>query len=160
MQCKKCLNKKGGRYCTTTHSDYYRGITNNFYGINYPMALEGIEKNEYGYHIEKKVECPECHEFKEWGYMSKDHIIPITKGGLEFDRENIQWMHLSCNIRKYNHTKEERTTKTIILNGVLNALQIQAIVLEYEKKKQKKLIEAETVRLPPQPKGRGFHRVS
>ena len=31
---------------------------------------------------------------------SIDHILPIANGGLEFDRDNVQWMDLKENIRK------------------------------------------------------------
>ena len=49
--------------------------------------------------------CPIC--FRPIHEFSKDHILPITRGGLEFDRENIQWMCLPCNIEKSDRTQQE-----------------------------------------------------
>jgi 5-methylcytosine-specific restriction endonuclease McrA len=64
--------------------------------------------------------CPSCfmpiHDF------SKDHIVPVTKGGLEFDRENIQWMCLHCNIKKGNATPEDEShDATAVFSRMLRA---------------------------------------
>jgi hypothetical protein len=72
--CKYCLVDFRGRYCCPEHSNYYRTINMSMYGSQSP-----------------------------WGYRhgnSIDHIKPISMGGLEFDRDNLQWMDLSENIRK------------------------------------------------------------
>lgn len=113
LQCKKCLNKGGGRYCSSAHSTYYRSITDQFYGIPYPIELATVGYDNQGFLKLDKVKCAGCKKENSWTSMSKDHIIPITKGGLEFDRNNIQWMHLSCNIRKYNYTESEIIQKQL-----------------------------------------------
>ena len=105
LLCSKCLKKKHyERYCCTEHSKYYREITSSFYGKNYPITIMAHTPC-------KEVECASCKEKQDWHELSIDHITPITKGGLEFDRQNLQFMHLSCNIRKYNHTEEELLEK-------------------------------------------------
>ena len=71
--CRYCLVDFRGRYCCPAHSKYYRAINWEFYGRQYPWAGEG---------------------------ESIDHIKPISMGGLEFDKDNLQWMSLAENIRK------------------------------------------------------------
>ena len=97
MLCSKCVERKmrggvyhnAGKYCSGEHSSYYRRIMWQFYAC--PEPLSGA-----------LLSCPRCyrpiHDF------SKDHVVPISKGGLEFDRENLQWMCLTCNIKKGNNT--------------------------------------------------------
>jgi hypothetical protein len=72
--CKYCLADFRGRYCCPAHSEYYRAVNMKFYGRQYPWG--------------------ETHG------SSVDHIKPISMGGLEFDRDNLQWMDLAENIRK------------------------------------------------------------
>ncbi len=108
IMCPKCAERKmrggvyrnAGKYCSNEHSAYYRKIMLQFYGC--PQPLSG-----------SLSPCPRCyrpiHDF------SKDHIIPVTKGGLEFDRENIQWMCLACNIKKSDSTPEDDTLKATAL---------------------------------------------
>ena len=111
LQCDKCLKKKYGRYCCKEHGKYYREITDCFYGKNYPIVIATYPRTKQGFTKDIKVECVSCKKKQGWYSMSIDHIKPITKGGLEFDRENMQFMHLPCNIRKYNHTEEEIAEK-------------------------------------------------
>jgi 5-methylcytosine-specific restriction endonuclease McrA len=100
MVCPKCVERKlsggtysnAGKYCSSEHSTYYRRIMLQFYGC--PQPLSGALSV-----------CPSC--FKPIHEFSKDHIIPLAKGGLEFDRENIQWMCLACNIEKSDSTPED-----------------------------------------------------
>lgn len=118
MQCIKCLNKlDSNRYCCKEHADYYRAITNCFYGTNYPHDIDTAPRDPEGYITIYKVVCKACGKEAEWGIMSIDHIHPITKGGLEFDRDNLQWMCLVCNIKKSNHTEEDRIKKEKIRNA-------------------------------------------
>ena len=81
--CRYCLVDFRGRYCCPEHSKYYRAINWEFYGRQYPWAGEG---------------------------ESIDHIKPISMGGLEFDKDNLQWMSLAENIRKggINRIKAEQ----------------------------------------------------
>ena len=72
--CKYCLVDFRGRYCCPEHSDYYRAINMRFYGRPYP--------------------------WEDGSGDSIDHIKPISMGGLEFDKDNLQWMDLAENIRK------------------------------------------------------------
>ena len=100
--CSKCTERKmrggsyrnAGKYCSGEHSGYYRKIMRQLYECPEPFSGSFLP-------------CPRCnrpiHDF------SKDHILPVTKGGLEFDRENLQWMCLSCNIAKGNRTTGEIT---------------------------------------------------
>jgi len=104
ITCSKCAQRKmrggvyrnAGKYCSNEHSIYYRKIMLQFYGCPQPMSGS-------------LSPCPSCyrpiHDF------SKDHILPVSKGGLEFDRENIQWMCLACNIKKSDSTPEDDTLK-------------------------------------------------
>ena len=73
--CKYCLVDFRGRYCCLEHSKYYRTINLYMYGPQQPWE-DGT------------------------GLDSIDHIKPISMGGLEFDRDNLQWMDLAENIRK------------------------------------------------------------
>ena len=101
LQCEKCLTKEDAqRYCSKEHSKYYIKITNSTYGTIYPFELDTFPKGKYGYIKRKIVKCPNCEIHRAWSEMSIDHIIPIANGGLEFDRENLQFMCLECNIRK------------------------------------------------------------
>ena len=72
--CEYCLVDFRGRYCCPEHSLYYRTINGCMYGSQQPW--DDGEGN------------------------SIDHIKPISMGGLEFDRDNLQWMDLAENIRK------------------------------------------------------------
>jgi len=108
IQCEKCLLKSDSeRYCCKEHSEYYTAITNSFYGTNYPFIYDTFPRKDGFVDSEVKVKCPICGHQYLWSTMSIDHIVPITKGGLEFDRNNLQFMCLKCNIRKYNHTAKE-----------------------------------------------------
>jgi len=100
MVCPRCVERKvkggvyrrAGKYCSTEHSAYYRRIMLQFYGCPQPMSGS-------------LSRCPVC--YKPIHEFSKDHIVPVSKGGLEFDRENIQWMCLTCNIRKSDSTRDD-----------------------------------------------------
>ena len=73
--CKYCLVDFRCRYCCPEHSQYYRTITMSMFGPQQPWE-DGT------------------------GLDSIDHIKPISMGGLEFDKDNLQWMDLAENIRK------------------------------------------------------------
>jgi hypothetical protein len=104
LSCGKCFERKmregfyrvAGRYFSGEHSAYYRKIMWQFYSCPDPL----------------RDDTAECSCEDETGEISKDHVIPITRGGLEFDRENLQWMCLTCNIRKGNRTKEGYGTRS------------------------------------------------
>ena len=130
LQCKKCLNKKGGRYCCKRHSTYYRKVIMEFYGMQSPHPFRNNDV------------CGICG--KSGGDIySPDHIKPISRGGLEFDKHNLQYTHLRCNLSKNNHTKEEQEqkdqTKKELLKHILPALALNQIVRESEERKQKRL---------------------
>ena len=142
MQCQKCLNKGGGRYCCKEHGKYYRSITNNFYGTNYPYSIKELRRASYDSEA-YKISCPFCGKKERWTQMSVDHILPITRGGLEFDRDNLQWACLHCNIKKNNHMPEEieskRKVKEELTKAIYSALQIKIIVDKYQEKRQLRL---------------------
>ena len=106
--CPRCIERKmrggiyrnAGKYCSYEHSTYYRRIMLQFYGC--PQPLSG-----------SLSACPSC--FRPIHDFSKDHIVPVTKGGLEFDRENIQWMCLTCNIKKSDSVAEEETVGAVAI---------------------------------------------
>jgi 5-methylcytosine-specific restriction endonuclease McrA len=100
MSCPKCAERKmrggfyrrAGKYCSAEHSGYYQKIMRQLYECPEPFSGSLLP-------------CPRCnrhiHDF------SRDHILPITRGGLEFDRQNLQWMCLPCNIAKGNRSGDE-----------------------------------------------------
>lgn len=99
LVCKKCLfrSKKAypwihahGRYCCKEHKLYYQRLTNSFYFKPKPW---------------KKGEGD-----------SIDHILPIANGGLEFDKDNLQWMDLRENIKKSGGKRYEDRLKQKKLN--------------------------------------------
>ena len=81
LVCEKCLKpRRVGRYCCKEHRQYYNQIVQAFYFKPKP--------------IEERFGCE--HNSME----TIDHILPIANGGLEFDRTNLQYMCLLCNLRK------------------------------------------------------------
>jgi 5-methylcytosine-specific restriction endonuclease McrA len=54
---------------------------------------------------ETKSTCPRCGILMERQRMSVDHIRPISLGGLEWDRDNLRWMCLKCNVSRGNRIK-------------------------------------------------------
>lgn len=106
MLCPKCIERKmrggvyhnAGKYCSGEHSSYYGRIMRQFYDC--PEPLSGA-----------LLSCPRC--YKPIHDFSKDHILPVSRGGLEFDRENLQWMCLTCNIKKSNRTPEDQAAKAM-----------------------------------------------
>jgi 5-methylcytosine-specific restriction endonuclease McrA len=110
VQCAECLKSRiSARYCCSEHRVYYQHITNHFYFPQKP--IDDTDPRKYGGSVKRGKVCPNCK--KEIEELSIDHIVPITRGGLEFDRENLQWMCLTCNIRKSNITPEERATRSM-----------------------------------------------
>ncbi len=106
MQCEVCLNKKyHGRYCCAEHGHYYRSITDSFFGKIYPYELYGARISAHTFPL-FKVACAFCGRKKNWTRMSIDHIVPISKGGLEFDKSNLQFACLKCNIKKGNRLQQ------------------------------------------------------
>jgi 5-methylcytosine-specific restriction endonuclease McrA len=112
VQCPYCLTKRDRqRYCCSEHSRYYISITDRFYGVSRPLDYEKLRRTRWGSE-ESKVICPSCNVKLWYREMSVDHIVPITKGGLEFDRENLRWMCLTCNIKKSNKTHDDICMRT------------------------------------------------
>jgi hypothetical protein len=110
LVCRYCLVDFRGRYCSSEHSRYYRAITTSFRGPRQPW-VDGKSRS---------------------GPLavgdSIDHIKPISMGGLEFDKDNLQWMDLAENIRKggINRLKQEQRKK--IKQDLITAfLQAQAL---------------------------------
>ena len=101
--CRYCLVDFRGRYCCPAHSKYYRTINMEFYGRQSPWT--GIGEGD-----------------------SIDHITPISIGGLEFDRDNLQWMDLAENIRKGGANRIRAQQRTQLKAQLQTAfLQAQAL---------------------------------
>ena len=59
---------------------------------------------------------------------SIDHIKPISMGGLEFDKDNLQWMDLAENIRKGGANRIRAQQRTQLKAQLQTAfLQAQAL---------------------------------
>lgn len=103
MICEECLqpSRDNGRYCCEEHRHYYKRIINQFYFK--PRPWYENDRSACG------------HE----GNSSIDHIVPIANGGLEFDRDNLQWMCLRCNISKSGGERYEKMRKNDKLNNFM-----------------------------------------
>jgi 5-methylcytosine-specific restriction endonuclease McrA len=114
MLCSVCLKPRtSARYCCAEHRAYYQAITNHFYFPQKPIKERGRRNRRNSTMARRGKTCPSC--MKEIDELSIDHIVPITRGGLEFDRENLQWMCLRCNIKKGNKATEVRTKSIAVL---------------------------------------------
>ena len=73
LVCSECLgnNKQRIAYCSKEHKKYYVQITQAFYFKPSPWK-----------------------PWKSGDGDSIDHILPIANGGLEFDRDNLQYLDL------------------------------------------------------------------
>lgn len=105
------------------HKDYRKRNSEKYIGYQKKYFLEHPEKRKeirrrmknkrrmvVGWHTEGEWEklkiqygnqCPSCNN--ENVIFTKDHIIPITKGGSDYI-ENIQPLCRSCNARKGNRS--------------------------------------------------------
>lgn len=46
--------------------------------------------------------------FPEPMCASVDHVVPVSLGGAEHDRENLRLAHLNCNQRRWRHPRSRR----------------------------------------------------
>jgi len=53
--------------------------------------------------------CMECNEFLTLSSCHVDHIIPISRGGDEWDLSNLELLCATCNLKKGNKSREEIT---------------------------------------------------
>jgi 5-methylcytosine-specific restriction endonuclease McrA len=112
-------NKKGKKVHSQKQKDKWSiertGIKNNAYKHGktpehsywYKIRAER-EKNAVGFHSQNEWEnlklqygykCPCCNKLEPTIKLTKDHIIPLAKGGSHFI-ENIQPLCQSCNSKK------------------------------------------------------------
>lgn len=110
--CQFCLYNFKGRYCCDEHSQYYRILVYEFYGSQTPWTSRKYNKD------------------------SIDHIQPISMGGLEFDRDNLQWMDLTENICKGGINRTKAKIRKELAFAYKQALMLKYIIY---RKKQKKL---------------------
>ena len=91
---------KGGISVFKTHySELRRARENNAIGSHTQGEWETL-KIQYGF------KCPCCKKVEPEIKLTRDHIIPLTKGGSHFI-ENIQPLCKSCNCRKHNKIIEK-----------------------------------------------------
>lgn len=96
-QCRSCGVSKGVRtrdFCKR-HRAFAEAVVEAFWGRAKPWDRVG--------------ECPRCggvifDMVTGNGDLrpSVDHIKPISLGGLEWDRDNLRWMCLKCNVGRGN----------------------------------------------------------
>lgn len=116
LQCEKCLRKPYmGRYCCGDHSIYFNRLFRALFWPVYPFSKDELDELPGhltdAYDHKHDIECPECKTKAHWSSMSIDHIVSIASGGLEFDRNNLQWMCLSCNCAKSGGERGEKIAK-------------------------------------------------
>ena len=71
-----------------------------FYWPVYPLGFDRLRQEEYW----RDETCPGCRVTLPAHQMSLDHKKPVSKGGLELDRENIRFVCLPCNLKRGNRT--------------------------------------------------------
>jgi 5-methylcytosine-specific restriction endonuclease McrA len=93
---RSCVSCPSGR--CPLHSGFRRRVVEGFWRRAIPWT--------------QPSKCPRCGgrlairrpdgTWTEGVKPSVDHILPISKGGLEWDRDNLRWMCLVCNIKRGN----------------------------------------------------------
>ena len=102
--CNKKLVGKHYRYC----SDNCREIANMFSWDTVKRMFSAISKNH---------SCAICGQVRHYGENDVDHIRPISKGGLEFNLDNLRYLCPHCNrSRKLKHLHKVSPQKEINLN--------------------------------------------
>ena len=97
LSCSKC--RYGTRYCCDAHRAYYLRI----WAL---MDWQWASRRHFPQSALKMRVCAICglpipYPATDLKYsLSVDHIRPLSKGGLEFDRTNMQPAHFGCNSRK------------------------------------------------------------
>jgi 5-methylcytosine-specific restriction endonuclease McrA len=88
-------NWKGGT-ATLEHSQIRRERNRQAVGSHTGGEWE-LLKIQYGF------SCPCCHQAEPTIKLTKDHIIPLSRGGSNFI-ENIQPLCQRCNVKKFTKT--------------------------------------------------------
>ena len=94
VHCLPCLSKEPGqRFCCLAHKSYFSALQRL---LTWSWASRRAFANA--------TTCAICGElinrFSLKDGLSVDHRVPLARGGLEFDRTNMQPAHFSCNSRK------------------------------------------------------------
>lgn len=88
---------KGGRYATSTRHNATRRARERTGGGYHTLGEWELLKKQYSY------TCPACKKCEPHVTLTRDHIIPISRGGSNFI-ENIQPLCKRCNSKKHTRT--------------------------------------------------------
>lgn len=68
----------------------------------WPVYPYGFDRSREAWYRTER--CPGCAVERPAIEMSVDHLKPVSRGGLEFDRSNLRFLCLSCNVSRGNRT--------------------------------------------------------
>lgn len=71
-----------------------------FFTPVWPFGFDQRSEEDWAKH----VVCPGCNVVLRVVQASVDHVKPISRGGLEFDRSNLRFLCLRCNIKRGNRS--------------------------------------------------------
>lgn len=105
--CSMCLSGKGGpRGFCPAHAPDAERIVNAFWERATPWGSSPEECPECGAPMATAIqEVVSPMSTVRPTRSSIDHILPISLGGLEWDRNNLRWICLRCNTSRGNRHK-------------------------------------------------------
>ncbi len=100
-------------------------------GFHSEAEWEGLKK-KYNYHCARcrisEKELKKIWEGTSFAKLTKDHIIPVDKGGTDFIN-NIQPLCISCNAKKNNKILRQKKEGVVAVSGYFNPIHIGHIRL-------------------------------
>lgn len=87
------LQSERGKQVASVHASNYRARKNNAPGRHTVKEWLAIR--------DRSPICPMCGRFVECENLTKDHVIPLSKGGAN-NASNLQPLCFSCNAKKWN----------------------------------------------------------